>query len=239
MNGVAKMNPACSFPDPRRAPREAPLAFGGDLSVDRMLAAYRLGIFPWYEHGEPILWWSPDPRFVLFPSAVRGTSSLLRTLKETSLTVTLDTAFAEVIEACAKIPRHGQTCTWITTEMIDSYIELYRAGYAHSVECRREGVLVGGLYGVSLGAVFFGESMFHRVNNASKVAFFRLCELLTDWDFEIIDCQVPTRHMASLGAHEMPRKDFLDLLNKALRRPTRLGPWEFPQQSSKRPCGIF
>ena len=145
------MNPACSFPDPRRAPREAPLAFGGDLSVDRLLAAYRQGIFPWYEHGEPILWWSPDPRFVLFPNAVRGTSSLLRTLKEPSLTVTLDTAFAEVIEACAKIPRHGQTGTWITTEMIDSYIKLYRAGYAHSVECRRDGVLVGGLYGVSLG----------------------------------------------------------------------------------------
>ncbi len=238
MNGVAKMNPACSFPDPRRAPREAPLAFGGDLSVDRLLAAYRQGIFPWYEQGEPILWWSPDPRFVLFPNAVRGTSSLMRTLKEPSLTVTLDTAFAEVIEACAKIPRHGQTGTWITTEMIGSYLELHRSGYAHSVECRRDGVLAGGLYGVSLGAVFFGESMFHRVNNASKVAFFRLAELLTDWDFEIIDCQVPTRHMASLGAREMPRKIFLDLLEKALCRPTRLGPWEFPHRSSKRPGGV-
>ena len=122
--------------------------------------------------------------------------------------------------------------------MINSYIELHHAGYAHSVECRRDGVLVGGLYGVSIGAVFFGESMFHKVNNASKVAFFCLAELLNDWGFEIIDCQVPTRHMASLGAREMPRKDFLNLLDKALRRPTRPGPWAFPHQSSKRPCGI-
>ena len=233
MNGVAMMNPSCSFPDPRRAPREAPLAFGGDLTMNRLLAAYKQGIFPWYEQGEPILWWSPDPRFVLFPNAVQASASLRRSLKEPNWKVTLDTAFTEVIEACAKIPRPGQTGTWITDDMIAAYVELHRSGYAHSVECRRNGVLVGGLYGVSIGTAFFGESMFHRVDNASKVAFFHLAELLTDWDFEVIDCQVPTRYMASLGACEMPRTKFLDLLDKSLARPTRLGRWTFPNQSSK------
>lgn len=233
MNGVAMMNPSCSFPDPRRAPREAPLAFGGDLSVDRLLAAYRQGIFPWYEKEEPILWWSPDPRFVLLPNAVRATASLRRTLKEPNWTVTLDTAFSEVIEACSKISRPGQAGTWITTKMIDSYIELHRSGYAHSVECWRYGVLAGGLYGVSLGTVFFGESMFYKVDNASKVAFYHLAKLLARWDFELIDCQVHTRHMASLGACEMPRVNFLDLLDKSLDRPTRLGPWTFSHRSLK------
>ena len=222
-------NSAPGFPDPRKAPQKAPLAFGGDLSADRLLNAYRQGIFPWYERGEPIHWWCPNPRFVLFTNAIKISSSLQRSLDDPIWTISYDSAFDAVIEACAKIPRAGQTGTWITDEMIAAYVDLHRKGYAHSVECWRDGSLAGGLYGVSLGSIFFGESMFHIVNNASKIAFARLTDFLIGNDFALIDCQVPTQHLASFGAREIPRDKFLDLLEAALRRPTLKGPWQSNQ----------
>ncbi|MDP0495614.1 MAG: leucyl/phenylalanyl-tRNA--protein transferase [Verrucomicrobiota bacterium JB024] len=214
-----------AFPDPRFAPTDAPLAVGGDLSVLRLIEAYSRGIFPWYNAGEPILWWSPDPRFVLLPRELKVSHSLHKELKKPCWEVTYDQAFAQVIRGCAQANRPGQDGTWIVEEMIRAYLELHAAGYAHSVECWHEGKLAGGLYGVSLGAAFFGESMFHRVPNASKVAFARLVERLQHWEFQLIDCQQPTKYLASFGATCWPRDIFLRTLANAVSAPTRIGKW--------------
>lgn len=185
------------------------LAAGGDLSPQRLLAAYRRGIFPWFSPGEPILWWSPDPRMVLLPQQLRISRSLAKTLRNSNYTVCLDSAFDKVIAACAGTPRAGQAGTWITSEMQSAYQHLHLLGFAHSVETWREGKLVGGLYGIAIGKAFFGESMFSHCTDASKIAFAHLCAFLTAQGFGIIDCQMETRHLASLGARPISRAGFL------------------------------
>lgn len=185
------------------------LAAGGDLSPQRLLAAYRRGIFPWYSPGEPLLWWSPNPRMVLFPDRIRITRSLAKTLRSADYTVRLDTAFDKVIAACSATPRAGQGGTWITAEMQDAYGRLHALGYAHSVETWREGKLIGGLYGIAIGQAFFGESMFSHATDASKIALAHLCLYLVTRGFGIIDCQMETTHLASLGARPIPRDDYL------------------------------
>jgi leucyl/phenylalanyl-tRNA--protein transferase len=209
-------DPAHGFPDVGLALREPDglLAVGGDLSTERILAAYRRGIFPWYSEEQPILWWSPDPRTVLFPAALKVSRSLRKTLNRQRFRVTLDTAFDDVITACAE-PRARSVGTWITRDMADAYCRLHAQGFAHSVECWLEQRLVGGLYGLAMGRVFFGESMFSREPDASKVAFCHLVRQLAAWGFGLIDCQVYSGHLASLGAQEIPRSDFvrhLDIL---------------------------
>ena len=189
------------------------LAAGGDLSPQRLLAAYRRGIFPWYSAGDPLLWWSPDPRMVLIPEQLKISRSLARTLRQAPYEVRLDTAFADVIKACAKAPRDGQNGTWISSEMQSAYSELHRLGYAHSVETWRGGSLVGGLYGVALGQAFFGESMFSHVTDASKIALAHLCALLQQKSFGIIDCQMETNHLSSLGASPISRTEFATMLD--------------------------
>lgn len=184
------------------------LAAGGDLSPERILAAYRHGIFPWFSSGEPILWWSPDPRMVLFPGELRITRSLAKTLRHRDYTVRLDTAFERVIAACASTPRAGQGGTWISAAMQAAYLRLHALGHAHSVETWHAGRLVGGLYGVAIGGAFFGESMFSHASDASKIAFAHLCRFLAARGFGIIDCQMETPHLASLGARPIPRSDF-------------------------------
>ena len=213
------------FPPPERGPRRGPIAVGGDLRPERLLLAYSMGIFPW--QGEPLHWHSPDPRMVLLADELEVSRSLRRSIRRGVFRVTLDTDFTEVMIACATMPRPGQDGTWITPEMVESYTELHRRGVAHSVEAWRGETLVGGLYGLSLGAAFFGESMFAREANASKVAFVALVEQLRRWSIPLVDCQVYTGHLASLGAREWPRRDFLTALHAALGRPTRLGPWRF------------
>jgi len=184
------------------------LAAGGDLSPQRLLAAYRQGIFPWYSPGDPILWWSPDPRMVLIPDRMRITRSLAKTLRNADYQVRLDTRFAEVVVACAEAPRTGQQGTWITREMQDAYCRLHQAGHAHSVETWIDGELAGGLYGIAVGRAFFGESMFARRRDASKIALAHLCAHLKRRDFGIIDCQMETAHLTSLGAMPIPRARF-------------------------------
>jgi len=185
------------------------LAAGGDLSPERLLAAYRRGIFPWYSPGEPILWWSPDPRMVLVPDEIRITRSLAKTLRNADYTVNLDTAFERVIAACAATPREGQSGTWITAEMQAAYCRMHELGHAHSVETWHGDRLVGGLYGIAIGRVFFGESMFSHATDASKIALAHLCRYLAARNFGIIDCQMETAHLASLGARPISRDDFL------------------------------
>jgi leucyl/phenylalanyl-tRNA--protein transferase len=216
------------FPPVGQASPEGLLAVGGDLGAERLLEAYRHGIFPWYSAGQPILWWSPDPRAVLFPAELRVSRSLSKTLRARKFEVTLDTRFREVMQACAAPRRPGvEGGTWITPEMLEAYCRLHELGYAHSVEAWQEGVLVGGLYGVALGTVFFGESMFTHVTDASKVAFVQLVRQLERWGFTLIDCQLPSAHLGRLGAREIRRPEFLDRLNQALRRPDRRGHWRF------------
>jgi leucyl/phenylalanyl-tRNA--protein transferase len=191
------------------------LAAGGDLSPARVLAAYQRGIFPWYSPGQPVLWWSPDPRAVLFPEEFRCSRSLQKTLRNGGFSVTIDEDFASVIDACAA-PRPHSLGTWITSEMRDAYVELHRLGFAHSVEARREGRLAGGLYGVRLGGVFFGESMFSRERDASKVALARLVEVCRRDSIELIDCQLSSRHLESLGSRILPRVQFQALLRRLI-----------------------
>lgn len=208
------LEPHDPFPPVSRALAEPNglLAAGGDLTPQRLMAAYRRGIFPWYSTGEPILWWSPDPRMVLFPNELKISRSLARTLRRAGYTVRLDTAFARVIAACAA-PRKENPGTWISPEMQTAYLRLHQLGYAHSVETWvGEGdrkVLAGGLYGIAIGRVFYGESMFARVSDASKIALAHLCRLLEKRGFAVIDCQMNTAHLASLGAREIPRREFL------------------------------
>lgn len=203
------------------------VAVGGDLSPERLLRAYASGIFPWYSEGEPILWHSPDPRFVLRVDRFRVARSVERAVRKEEFQLTMDRAFEDVVEACATVPRPGQSGTWITEDMMRAYAELHRHGFAHSVEAWHDGELAGGLYGVSLGAVYFGESMFARAKDASKVAFARLGRQLMSWGFTLIDCQVETEHLARFGAESWPRERYLDALRTALRAPTRSGPWRF------------
>lgn len=201
------------------------LAAGGDLSPQRLLAAYRQGIFPWYSAGEPILWWSPDPRMVLFPSELRITRSLAKTLSNADYEVRLDTDFAAVIAACATTPRPGQSGTWITAEMQAAYNRLHALGHAHSVETWQRGRLIGGLYGVAIGRVFCGESMFSHASDASKIALAHLCRFLTARGFGIIDCQMYTAHLASLGARSIPRAEYLAHLAALTAGGERPGRW--------------
>ncbi|WP_126455219.1 leucyl/phenylalanyl-tRNA--protein transferase [Sulfuriflexus mobilis] len=205
------------------------LAFGGSLSVQRLLHAYQQGIFPWYSEGQPIMWWSPDPRMVLFPADLKVSRSLRKTLKKKYYTLTLDTAFAEVVEACAA-PRKDDAGTWITDDMKNAYKELYRQGHAHSVEVWLGEELVGGLYGVAIGTVFFGESMFARRSDTSKLAFVYLVQQLKRWGYSLIDCQVYSAHLASLGAINIPRAAFVSLLNAHCHEAVHgghTGPWQF------------
>jgi len=214
------------FPPPDHAEPNGLLAVGGDLRSERLIRAYQLGIFPWYEEGQPILWWSPDPRLILEPEEFHISRRLGRTLKKRKFKVTFDEAFVAVIQACATVLRKGQYGTWITREMQEAYIRLHQLGYAHSAESWFEGELVGGIYGVSLGRCFFGESMFSRATDASKVALATLVRQLEEWGFSMIDAQVTTQHLMSLGAREIPRSLFLQRLEKALSFPTRRGRWE-------------
>jgi leucyl/phenylalanyl-tRNA--protein transferase len=207
-----------SFPPPHLAIKEGLLAVGGDLSPERILLAYRNGIFPWYSKGEPILWWSPDPRLVLYPDELRISKSLRKVIKRNLFQVTFDKAFDAVIQACADAKRSYGEGTWITDEMQSAYCELHRQGYAHSVEAWQGEKLVGGLYGIAIGRAFFGESMFSHVSNASKVAFVTLVENLKRLKFALIDCQVRTDHLIRFGALEIPRKVFLEQVAKAVDR---------------------
>ncbi len=202
------------------------LAMGGDLSLERLLDAYRQGIYPWFNPGDPILWWSPDPRMVLEPQAIRVTRSLAKRLRNGGFEVRVDTAFGAVMHACAA-PRETGAGTWISPAMVAAYTRLHQAGYAHSVETWHNGVLVGGLYGVALGRVFYGESMFSRMPDASKVALVRLARQLQRWGFGLIDCQMETRHLASLGARTVPRKGFTARVAELVNLPPHSGPWTF------------
>lgn len=216
------------FPPVEHASPEGLLAIGGDLSSRRLLDAYRHGIFPWYSAGQPILWWSPDPRAVLYPDQLRISRSLRKTLKRGAFVVTFDHAFESVIDACAAprlIGGEPSAGTWITQEMEAAYVELHRQGYAHSVETWSDGRLAGGLYGVALGRGFFGESMFHRETDASKAALAGLVALLRRWEFSFIDCQLPSGHIRSLGATEIPRSRFLEELAAALDHEDPAFPW--------------
>ena len=213
------------FPPAHYADPDGLLAVGGDLSPERLLLAYQQGIFPWYSGETPPLWWSPDPRLVLFLNELKVSKSLQRVLKRDFFRVTLDKAFLEVIQNCAEVGRRCGEGTWILPEMIEAYHLLHRLGHAHSVECWLEGELVGGLYGVAIGRVFFGESMFTRRTDASKVALVHLVRLLRYWDFELIDCQVSTAHLQSLGAREISRDEFLSHLTGATGEASHCGSW--------------
>jgi len=215
------------FPPPHLSDDNGLLAVGGDLSESRLLKAYSMGIFPWYSEEDPILWWSPDPRLVLFPENLKVSRSLRQSLNRKTFKVTMDQAFDSVISECASVHRKDDGDTWITEDMINAYINLHREGYAHSVETWSEGKLSGGIYGVSIGSAFFGESMFTKVSNASKVAFVSLVNQLINWNFTLIDCQVTTLHLKNLGAREIPRIEFLAKLALALDSPTRKGIWKF------------
>jgi len=214
------------FPDVALALRDPDglLAVGGDLSVERLLAAYQRGIFPWYSGDQPILWWSPDPRSVLFPDKLHVSRSLRKVLRKQEYKITFDTAFAEVIRACSQ-PRAGDPGTWITDEMQQAYIRLHQAGYAHSIEIWLNGKLVGGLYGIAIGKVFFGESMFSRVTDASKVAFVFLVRQLQRWQFGVIDCQIQSAHLDQFGAELIPRSEFTMLLNQFCNQTGLGGLW--------------
>jgi len=205
---------------------EGLVAAGGDLSPERLLAAYRRGIFPWYSRGQPILWWSPDPRTVLIPTELKVSRSLTKSIRNAGLTVKFDTAFTEVIAACGD-RKHRSEGTWIVPEMRTAYCRLHDLGLAHSVEVWRGSELVGGLYGVALGRIFYGESMFSRVTDASKVALKHLCDELIRREFVLIDCQMATPHLMSLGAKLIPRKDFIDTVASHAKPPDPVGIWQF------------
>lgn len=220
-------NPDEDFPSLNKALREPDglLAIGGCLSKTRLLKAYRHGIFPWYNPEDPILWWSPDPRLVLFPDKLIVSHSLRKTLRKNIFSVTFDQAFDQVINACAAL-RKDSAGTWITDEIAQAYSELHQLGLAHSAEAWHNGTLVGGLYGIALGRVFFGESMFHTMTDASKVAFVRLIEQLKLWDYQLIDCQVHTHHLESLGAQEIHRAYFVELLDQYCDLPAHPSAWQ-------------
>ena len=217
------------FPLPEEAMPDGLLAVGGDLSVQRLLLAYSMGIFPWYSEGDPILWWSPDPRLVMDLSGLKVSKSLKRVIKKETFKVTMDKDFNSVINQCSAAERRGDEGTWIVGDMIAAYNTLHMAGFAHSVETWEDGKLAGGLYGVSIGRAFFGESMFSEKSDASKVAMVYLVSALKSWGSDFIDCQVTTSHLVRLGAHEIPRSEFLRRLSKVLKSKSRCGKWELPE----------
>jgi leucyl/phenylalanyl-tRNA--protein transferase len=223
---VFRLDARLVFP-PAESAEDGLLAVGGDLHPDRLVLAYSSGIFPWYEAGQPILWHSPDPRMVLEVDALRVPRSLAKVMRQNRYRLSLDAAFPRVIEQCARVRRPGQRTTWITPAMKSAYEQLHRLGVAHSVEAWLDNRLVGGLYGVSLGRVFFGESMFALAPDASKCAFVALVEQLRGWGLTLVDCQVYTEHLARFGAVEWPRTRYLRALRAALQGPTRKGPWRF------------
>lgn len=230
---VNRHNSEFHFPPAEHASREGLLAVGGDLQPGRLLEAYRRGIFPWYNEGQPILWWSPDPRAVLFPAEIRISRSLRKTLRSGKFQVTFDLRFDDVVNACAgprrKYADHG---TWITQAMRNAYADLHRLGFAHSIETWHEQRLVGGLYGVALGGVFFGESMFSHVSDASKVALVLGVGQLQRWGYRLVDCQLPSAHLERMGASAIPRTDYLTLLRRALAERGRDAPWYFDSDNS-------
>lgn len=221
------LTPDSPFPPLTRALKNPNglLAAGGDLSVERLVDAYCNGVFPWYGQGDPILWWSPDPRMVLVPDEFKVSRSLAKTARSGKFETRIDTAFRAVITACAATPRDGQSGTWILPEMVEAYCRLHEAGYAHSVEAWQNGVLVGGLYGIALDRIFFGESMFSHATDASKVAMLRLVTELKARGFRLIDCQQATRHLASLGAREIPRREFRLALKELIDYPPTPQHW--------------
>ncbi len=226
-----------TFPPVERALREPDglLAAGGDLSVERLLNAYRHGIFPWYSDPQPILWWSPDPRCVIFPGKLHVSRSLRKTLRQGDYEVSVDTAFETVVHACAGLRRNQPDGgTWITPVMQAAYLELHRLGHAHSLEVRMDGELAGGIYGVALGRAFFGESMFSHRPNASKIALAWLVQRLCDWGYELLDCQVPSAHLARLGAVLIPRTDFIRRLHSAIAAPGHGCAWPQVQTTQTR-----
>ncbi|MHC4548292.1 MAG: leucyl/phenylalanyl-tRNA--protein transferase [Planctomycetota bacterium] len=224
--GPVFLGDAVEFPPAELATEQGLLAIGGDLRPERLLAAYARGIFPWpWFEDRPMLWWCPDPRFVLYPGELHVGDSLEQRIRSGRFEVRLDTAFLEVMRGCAIAARPEEADTWITDEMLAAYGELHRLGHAHSAESWRDGELVGGLYGVALGGVFFGESMFFRDSDASKVAFAGLVRQLEAWGFGLVDCQLETEHLARFGARHIPRPRFLRQLEEFLGRPNRPGPW--------------
>jgi len=214
-----------SFPHPTLADFQGILAIGGDLSPERILLAYANGIFPWYNDDEPIIWWSPDPRFVLYPSDLKVSKSMRKVLRDGIFDITFDQNFRDIIVACSQAPRAGQDGTWIIKDIIEAYCKLHELGYAHSVEVWQEGQLVGGLYGISLGRCFCGESMFAKVSNASKAGFITLIKHLEPLGFDLIDCQTHSKHLESLGAKTISRADFLDYLKENQHKETFHGNW--------------
>ncbi|NUO53863.1 MAG: leucyl/phenylalanyl-tRNA--protein transferase [Polyangiaceae bacterium] len=222
---VYRLDRRLIFPKPELAERSGLLAVGGDLSPERLVLAYEMGIFPWYEEGLPILWHSPDPRYVLLAPKLHVPKSLEKSIRREDYEVRTDERFRDVMEACGEVPRPGQTGTWITPEMIDAYVKLHELGLAHSAEAYVDGELVGGLYGVSIGRVFFGESMFARAPDASKVAFVTLVRNLMAWGIDLVDCQVRTDHLERFGAEAWPRSRYLTELAARLETPTKRGKW--------------
>jgi leucyl/phenylalanyl-tRNA--protein transferase len=223
---VFELDDTLWFPPVSLADPDGLLAVGGDLSTERLLLAYRIGIFPWYNPGEPILWWSPNPRMVLYPAALKVSNSMKQVLRSGRFRVTLDTAFSEVINACANTPRNGEYGTWIVPDMIHAYTQLHHLGWAHSVEVWEGDVLMGGLYGIGMGKVFCGESMFSRQANASKAGFITLVQWLVGQGVHFIDCQTHTPHLESLGAKLIPQSEYLVALQAALQDNLPVGKWQ-------------
>lgn len=219
------LNEQLYFPPVEKADEHGILAIGGDLSIERLKLAYSSGIFPWFSENEPIVWWSPDPRFVLDPENLKVSKSMRPIFNQKKFRVSLDQDFRTVIEACGEMKRVGQSGTWITQDMIEAYCDLHQEGLAHSVEVWQDDEIVGGLYGVSLGKCFFGESMFSKVNNASKTGFIALVQKLASIDFKLIDCQVYTKHLASLGAEYVAREHFITKLRTYIKEENLKGNW--------------
>jgi len=236
---IFALDETIALPDPRLADEDGLLAIGGDLRPERLLLAYSRGVFPWPTEGLPLLWFSPDPRMVLRTAEVRVSTSLRKRLRKGALRIQADTAFPRVVRACARAPRPGQKGTWITRDMLDAYVRLHRLGYAHSIEVWRpeaDGAaprLVGGLYGVSVGRAFCGESMFHRETDASKIAFVALARQLERWGFPLVDCQVPTPHLATLGAHPVRRDAFLEELATLVAAPVDPRRWTLDEDIAR------
>jgi len=223
---IFQLNRNIDFPNPDLAEPDGLLAIGGDLSPHRLIEAYCVGIFPWYSEGDPILWWSPNPRMVLFPNKFIRHKNLAKIVKSSKFKISFDTMFEQVIELCSSVPRKGQYGdTWITEEMKDAYVRLHKMGVAHSVEVSYKNKLVGGLYGLSIGSCFFGESMFHTVTDASKVALWHLVDRMLMWNFDMIDVQQETDHLKSMGAISVDRKEFLHLLAGSVNKKSKLGSW--------------
>lgn len=219
------MNRTITFPDPNKADDDGLVAVGGELTADFLVAAYSQGVFPWFNEGDPLMWWSPNPRMVLVPNDFKVSKSLRQLIRSKKFEIQVDTCFPDVIAACKRIERVDQDGTWITNDMINAYIELHDLGITHSFETYLQGELVGGLYGVSLGKAFFGESMFFTESNASKFAFYHLVQWCMHNNFHFIDAQQSTDHLKSLGAKDIPRKEFLKMLKDSLQHKTLQGKW--------------